>query len=283
MNYYPHHINDFNSATRHLNRLERGIYRDLIELYYETEQRLTNDLTALCRKIIARSNEESTAVEQVLNEFFTETPTGWFHSRCEDEIERYRSNNSQKAEAGRASAAKRQEKRQRALNGDSTDVQRTLNERATDEQRNSNVTPTNQEPITNHHKPIKKKTTSQPDKPTDVSDSVWQDFLQIRKAKRSPMTDTALQQIRAEADKANITLQTALEHSCARGWQGFKAEWLNETTTARASQAQGETAYQRSIRERVAEIAPGVARKAPSKFNPNFIDEVSDVIAIESH
>jgi uncharacterized protein YdaU (DUF1376 family) len=251
LNYYPHHINDFNSATRHLDRLERSIYRDLIELYYETEQQLTNDLAALCRKIIARSNEEATAVEQVLNEFFTETPTGWFHSRCEEEIDRYRSNNSQKAEAGRASAAKRQAQRQRAANGESTHVEQTLNERSTNEQRNPNVTPTNQEPITNNHKPIiKNKAKSQPEKPADVSDKVWSDFLQIRKAKRSPMTDTALQQIRAEADKAGVSLQTALEHSCARGWQGFKAGWISELTAQNSLAAKGETAYQRKMRER---------------------------------
>lgn len=251
MNYYPHHINDFNSATRHLNRLERSIYRDLIELYYETEQRLSSDLAVLCRKILARSNEEATAVEQTLNEFFIETPTGWFHSRCEDEISRYRSNNSQKAEAGRASAAKRQILRQRAVNGEATHVEQTLNERSTNEQRTSNVTPTNQEPITNNHKPIiKNKAKSQPDKPTDVSDSVWSDFLQIRKAKRSPMTETALQQIRAEADKAGIALQTALEHACARGWQGFKADWLSEAMIQKSSTHNGETAYQRKMRER---------------------------------
>lgn len=119
---------------------------------------------------------------------------------------------------------------------------------------------------------------SQPDKPSDVSDSVWSDFLQIRKSKRSPLTATALSGIQAEADKACISLQTALEHCCARGWQGFQAEWLNKLQPMPI----GETIYQRSIRERVAEIAPGVARKAPVKFNPNFIDEVRDVITIES-
>jgi uncharacterized protein YdaU (DUF1376 family) len=92
MKYYQHHIGDFDKATRHLTRLERSVYRDLIELYYDTEQPLTLDRAALCRKIIARSNEESTAVEQVLNEFFTETPTGWYHERCESEIEKYRVN-----------------------------------------------------------------------------------------------------------------------------------------------------------------------------------------------
>lgn len=90
MNHYPHHIGDFDRATRHLTRLERGIYRDLLDLYYDTEQPLTLDMAALCRKIIARSNEESTAVEQVLNEFFTKTPSGWYQARCEAEIEAYR-------------------------------------------------------------------------------------------------------------------------------------------------------------------------------------------------
>ena len=30
MNYYPHHIGDFDYATRHLTRVERSIYRVLI-------------------------------------------------------------------------------------------------------------------------------------------------------------------------------------------------------------------------------------------------------------
>ena len=104
MKHYPHHIGDFDKATRHLTRLERSVYRDLIDLYYDTEQRLTLDMAALCRRIIARSNEEATAVEQVLNEFFTETPTGWYHDRCEEEIEAYKANASQKAMAGKAAA-----------------------------------------------------------------------------------------------------------------------------------------------------------------------------------
>lgn len=90
MKHYPHHIGAFDKATRHLTRIERSVYRDLIDLYYDTECRLTLDKNALCRRILARSNEESTAVEQVLNEFFTQTPTGWYHDRCEEEIEAYR-------------------------------------------------------------------------------------------------------------------------------------------------------------------------------------------------
>ena len=72
MKHYPHHIGDFDKATRHLTRIERSVYRDMIDLYYDTEQRLTLDFDSLCRKIIARSNEESTAVQQVLNSVSTE-------------------------------------------------------------------------------------------------------------------------------------------------------------------------------------------------------------------
>lgn len=140
MKHYPHHIGDFDRATRHLTRLERSVYRDLIDLYYDTEQRLTLDMAALCRRIIARSNEEATAVEQVLNEFFTETPTGWYHERCEAEIEAYRANNSQRALAGKASAEAKRLKKQQAINGESTGVDVPLNSVAT----NGNGAPTNQ-------------------------------------------------------------------------------------------------------------------------------------------
>lgn len=139
MHSYLHHIGDFDKDTRHLTRIERSVYSDLIDLYYITESCLPDDIDFLCRKVIARTNEESTAVEQVLKEFFHQTPNGWYHVRCEEEIEKYKSIQSQKAAAGRASAEKRAEKLRKALE-DSTAVQHPFN-----------GTPTNHEPITNNH------------------------------------------------------------------------------------------------------------------------------------
>ncbi len=155
---YQHHIGDFDRATRHLTRLERSIYRDLLDMYYDTEKQLPLDVAYICRKILARSNEEATAVEQVLNEFFTKTPTGWYQGRCEEEICAYHSSTSQKAIAGRASAAAKALKKQQALNGASTAVEQPLPAVATE----SNGTSTNQEPITNNHKPLTKVETAQP-------------------------------------------------------------------------------------------------------------------------
>mgnify|MGYP000848235222 FL=1 len=63
-------------------------------------------------------------------------------------------------------------------------------------------------------------------KPEDVSESVWADFLSLRKAKRAPVTETAIAAARREADKAGVTLQDALTICCAKGWQGFNADWI---------------------------------------------------------
>ena len=127
MNYYPHHIGDFNSATRHLTRIERSVYRDLMDLYYDTESPISLNIDSVCRLIIARSNEERTAVEQVLNEFFTKTERGWVNSRCEIEIQRYMDGKQAKSAAGKASAAKRAQKSQQNNNEEPTAVQQPFN------------------------------------------------------------------------------------------------------------------------------------------------------------
>jgi len=90
MNHYPHHIGDFNNGTRHLTRIERSIYRDLIELYYDTETPLNGDIEALARRIIARNEEEKAALVAILGEFFELIDGVYFHSRCEEELSKYK-------------------------------------------------------------------------------------------------------------------------------------------------------------------------------------------------
>ena len=71
--------------------------------------------------------------------------------------------------------------------------------------------------------------------PDGVSTSVWQDFKKHRRAKKSPITDTAIEGIKREADKAGWTLENALAESCARGWTGFKAEWVDKQAAMTSS------------------------------------------------
>ena len=63
--------------------------------------------------------------------------------------------------------------------------------------------------------------------PDGISNQVWEDFKTLRKSKKAPITKTALAGISREASKAGISLQTALQACCERGWQGFKADWWN--------------------------------------------------------
>lgn len=86
MHFYQHNIPDFNNATRHLTRVERSIYRDLMELYYDTEQELPLDVALICRRVVARCEEEKAAVIALLDEYFDITEIGYRHTRCEEEI-----------------------------------------------------------------------------------------------------------------------------------------------------------------------------------------------------
>ena len=88
MNFYPHHIGDYLTATVHLSWLEDAAYRRLLDVYYSREAAIPADIAQAARLVRATSKEERKAVETVLREFFTETPEGWKHKRCDAEIEK---------------------------------------------------------------------------------------------------------------------------------------------------------------------------------------------------
>lgn len=62
--------------------------------------------------------------------------------------------------------------------------------------------------------------------PPDVSEAVWLDWLQLRKAKKAPVTQTVVNSTIKEAEKAGISLNAFLTIWCARGSQGLEASWL---------------------------------------------------------
>lgn len=90
MNYYPFHIGDYLSATRHLSWAEDAAYRRLLDTYYTTEKNLPLDLRAVCRLVLATTEEQREAVRVVLDEFFEQTADGWKNSRADAEIDAMR-------------------------------------------------------------------------------------------------------------------------------------------------------------------------------------------------
>jgi uncharacterized protein YdaU (DUF1376 family) len=196
MHYYQFNIGDYISHTSHLTNDEDLTYRRLLDLYYQTEKSFSiADLPKIARKV--KSNEE--IVMLILHEFFefNVDDNSWHNKRADSEIKAYQSkaDSARKANQIRWSSGK-------DLKSDATQI---LNIK--------------QETI-NNIKDIR---------PSDVDVLIWQDFVKHRKAKKSPITETALNMIRTEANKANWKLQDALTEICSRGWTGFKADWVNKT------------------------------------------------------
>lgn len=62
--------------------------------------------------------------------------------------------------------------------------------------------------------------------PPDVDQQIWDDWKQLRKAKKAPVTETVVSNARKEASKANMSFSDFLSVWCARGSQGLQADWL---------------------------------------------------------
>ncbi len=63
-------------------------------------------------------------------------------------------------------------------------------------------------------------------KPGDVDEQTWADWLQLRKARRAVVTQTVIDGARSEAAKADMPFSEFLKVWCLRGSQGLQASWL---------------------------------------------------------
>ena len=89
MNYFEHHIGDYDEATAHLTACEDGIYHRLLRKYYATQRPLIAEVAKLQRLVRARSEEEQKAVVDVLEEFFHLEADGWHQDTCDEAIAVY--------------------------------------------------------------------------------------------------------------------------------------------------------------------------------------------------
>jgi len=90
MNYYPFHVGDYASATRHLSWDEDAAYRRLLDVYYTTEKPLPVERRAVFRLVLATTDNQREAVQTVLQEFFDLTEAGWTNKRADVEIDAMR-------------------------------------------------------------------------------------------------------------------------------------------------------------------------------------------------
>lgn len=90
MNWYEHHIGDYDKNTSHLTACEDGIYSRMIRRYYDKETPLPADVNEVKRLVRARARDERAAVDAVLREFFTLEEDGWHHKTIDEAIAAYK-------------------------------------------------------------------------------------------------------------------------------------------------------------------------------------------------
>ena len=86
MNYYEHHIRDYDAATSHLTWEEDLAYTRLLRWYYRKEKPIPADIKEACRQVRATSKPQRDAVESVLKEFFELQEDGWHKDTCDEAI-----------------------------------------------------------------------------------------------------------------------------------------------------------------------------------------------------
>lgn len=100
MNYVQFHVGDWDSSTRLLSPLEKGIYIDLLMLYYSLERPL---MRSECERIArAYAPNEKIALKYVLDRFFHLEGEVCSHRRCDEEIAKAAEKSEKAAKSAKA-------------------------------------------------------------------------------------------------------------------------------------------------------------------------------------
>lgn len=269
MHYYQFHIGDYASHTRHLSLMEDLAFRRLLDFYYLHEKPILQRDVA--RQIGMRDQEQD--VLTVLNEFFISTDDGFVSPRADKEIKDYKEHQAKSAWGAflrdhkeLTHLASKELFIAKFISGEHKQYIETLIEHHVPmmgtSSTNDATTPT---PTPTNHKPIEKKATVVAT-PDGVSEIVWHDFVKHRKAKKAQITQTVIDGIRREAQKAGWTLEDALRETVVRNWQSFKADWVAVKQDAVSKR-----------QETMNQLTRGMATPKPFWQKPDNVIEVQDV------
>lgn len=240
MNYVQFHIGDWESGTRLLTPLEKGIYIDLLMLYYSTERPILRSY--FDRITRGYTEDERKAFDYVVAQYFEEQDDGFHNARCDEEIAKA----AEKSEKARKSIQARWNKAAKGpassvsdtcrKPGESTDAIRTNNERNTDV-----LLTNNQEPITNKETERKKKEKRQAITHAfnlDLLPSEWADYSKQVRPDLDPQT--------VFADFVFYFTQGrgAGELRSDKGWNQSWQGWVRRQKETRNAKPAGSTAHQ---------------------------------------
>ena len=261
MNYYPFHIGDFRSGTVNMTRQARWIYRDLLDVYYDTEGPLTDDFEALCDSVGVESEDERRIVERLLRFKFVKCDDGYRNEVCDRVIAEYKL----KAETAKANGKRGGRPRKQSVSDEKpswfqsgSDPQPTGVPAETGSQ-------TNQEPITNNQITPSNE---------GVARTLQGEACMAMKAAGMAGVNPSHPKLTALLE-AGITvpeLVAAAADAVAKGKpfayalasaEGRRRDAATAPLPSVQPDAPVETYAQRAARQRMEEVAPMAARKAP--------------------
>lgn len=214
MHYYKFNIKDWTRSTAHLSIEEEGVYRRLIDHYYESEMPIPKETQWVIRRLRLGSHEEALGI--ILDEFFDLKDDGYHHGRCEQELDLYRA----KADVNRENGKRGGRPKKPTENPDGFQKEPTDN-------LNHKPLTTNQEPVTSNQekasvaaKAARVKFDPLTMKPDNVSEQVWAEWAQARSESRKPLTK-AMCAAQAKQLAGHANADEVIRKSIAAGWQGL--------------------------------------------------------------
>jgi len=69
-------------------------------------------------------------------------------------------------------------------------------------------------------------------RPEDVPEEVWTDWLEHRRRKKASVSQTVVDNLRAEGEKVSLRLADVMGMQVTNGWQGFQASWVKRPRPA---------------------------------------------------
>ena len=248
MHYFQFNIGDYRAATAHLSNEEDLAYRRLLDMYYDTEQKIPLDTQWVAKRLRMTIQ----VVDGVLQDMFVRHDDGWFHAKCDDLIQQYHAMAEKNRTNGRLGGRKKNPVGIPMATDSEPIAKATINYKLE----------TINDKLKNTATPVAT--------PEGVSESVWQEFVSHRKAKKAKVTQLVIDGIVKEADKAGWTLEDALKEIIVRNWQSFKAEWTEKKVAQQQNMSFAERDQQ--VRQKRWEVMTG--RKWPTEepVNTAFLE-----------
>ena len=257
MHYYQHNIGEFALETRGLSYEEIGVYITLLDRYASTQKPITKSWVALAYK-----GESNCLALALLDALFVSSEDGWTHPRVDELIQSYEETSEKRRAAGAKGGRGR---RSAAIAHVCSSEGKQVADAVEQVQSNCLASATqpetiNQEPRTNNQRiestdvlstqapastPVRRRKTSgvsSVEKPDEIPAQVWSDWLQIRKAKRLPLTKTAWDAMCVEAEKVGYSAEEMVRCCVEHGWASFKAQWvINEEEEQKNTRSSSKT------------------------------------------